>query len=61
MKNTKTKQQRLDYFAGLVMQSLILKSKENAHLLDKVSIKQICFMSIQFAEEIINQIDNGKI
>ena len=61
MKNQKTKNERLDYFAGLAMQSLIAKNKQGSGYIDKVNIGYICFEAIMFAEEMIKQIDNGQI
>lgn len=61
MKNLKTKQERMDYFAGLAMQSMIAKSKENVIFIDQNNIKQMCFIAIEFAKEMIKQIDNEQI
>jgi len=60
MKNTKTKQQRLDYFAGLAMRSLILRVEQNT-CIDKKEIEPLCFTAIEFAKEIIKQLDNEQI
>jgi hypothetical protein len=61
MKNTKTKQERLEYIAVIAMQSLIAKSKQSSGYIDKINIGNICFEAIMFAEEMIKQIDNGQI
>lgn len=60
MKNTKTKQQRLDYFAGLAMQSLIARIDKNVCIEDK-TVQSLTFIAIEFAKEIIKQIDNEQI
>ena len=60
MKNTKTKQQRLDYFAGLAMQSLIERIDKNVCIEDK-TVQSLTFIAIEFAKEIIKQIDNEQI
>jgi hypothetical protein len=61
MKNQKTKQERLEYIAVIAMQSLIAKSQKSSGYIDKYHIGSICFEAIMFAEEMIKQIDNGKI
>jgi hypothetical protein len=60
MENTKTKKERLDYFAALAMQSLIAKIDKNI-CIDKKQIEPLCFTAIEFAKEIIKQIDNEQI
>jgi hypothetical protein len=60
MKNTKTKQQRLDYFAGLAMQSLIKRIDKNVCIEDNI-VQSLTFTAIEFAKEIIKQIDNEQI
>jgi hypothetical protein len=60
MKNTKTKQQRLDYFAGLAMQSLIERIDKNVCIDDNI-VQSLTFTAIEFAKEIIKQIDNEQI
>jgi hypothetical protein len=60
MKNTKTKQQRLDYFAGLAMQSLIERIDKNVCIEDNI-VQSLTFTAIEFAKEIIKQIDNEQI
>lgn len=61
MKNTKTKQERFDYFAGLAMQSLIAKMEESYKDIEEVDIEIICFVAREFAAEMIKQIDNEQI
>ena len=61
MKNQKTKKERLEYFAALAMQSLIVKNKQGSGYIDKINIGNICFEAIMYAEEMIKQIDNGQI
>lgn len=60
MKNTKTKQQRLDYFAGLAMQSLIERIDKKVCIEDNI-VQSLTFTAIEFAKEIIKQIDNEQI
>lgn len=60
MKNTKTKQQRLDYFAGLAMQSLIARIDKNV-CIEETIVQSLTFTAIEFAKEIIKQIDNEQI
>jgi hypothetical protein len=60
MKNTKTKQQRFDYFAGLAMQSFIATTKENVGNFDEMEIEIICFAAREFAQEMIKQIDENE-
>lgn len=59
MKNTKEQQQRLDYFAGLAMQGLI-QNNQGVYFEENV-IEPICFTAIEFAKEIIKQLDNEQI
>ena len=59
MKNTKEQQQRIDYFAGLAMQSLI-SLNQNVCFEENV-IEPICFTSIEFAKQMIKQLDNEQI
>ena len=56
MKNQKTKNERLDYFAGLAMQSLIAKMEESYKDIEEVDIEIICFVAREFANEMIKQI-----
>lgn len=60
MENQKTKQERLDYFAGLAMQSFIAKTKELVDCFDEDEISIICFAARGFAEEMIKQIDENE-
>jgi hypothetical protein len=62
MKNTKKQieeQKRIDYFAGLAMQSLILINKDICF--EENVIEPICFTSIEFAKQMIKQLDNEQI
>lgn len=59
MKKTKEQQKRIDYFAGLAMQSLI---QLNTNIcFEENIIEPICFTAIKFSKEIIKQIDNEQI
>jgi len=60
MKNQKTKQERFDYFAGLAMQSFIVKIEESVNSFEEVNIEVICFVSREFAKEMIKQIDENE-
>lgn len=61
MKNTKKQieqQKRIDYFAGLAMQSLILINKKELIKRDyKVVSERITFTSIEIANLIVEQLD----
>jgi hypothetical protein len=61
MKKEKTKQQRLDYFAGLAMQSLIAKIEKSYEDLDEDEISVVCYVAKEFGIEMIYQIDNEQI
>ena len=61
MENPKTKQERLEYFAGLAMQSFIAKTQNNFEYFEHKNIKPICFVAIRIAKEMIKQIDNEQI
>ena len=60
MKKTKEQQKRIDYFAGLAMQSLILiyKNDIKCHYY-KVGIENITFKSIEISEFIVEQLDKN--
>lgn len=60
MKNQKTKQERLDYFAGLAMQRLITKIEKSYEDLDEDEISVVCFVAKEFAKEMIYQIDENE-
>lgn len=58
MKNTKEQQKRIDYFAAMAMQSLILINKKEFKKFNyKVITEKICHASIQIANHIVNQLD----
>ena len=61
MKNQKTKKERLEYFAGLAMQSFIAKMEESYEDFEEADIEIICFVAREFAKEMIKQIDNEQI
>lgn len=60
MKNPKTKKERLEYFAGLAMQSFIAKTQNNFEYFEQKNIKPICFVAIRIAKEMIKQIDENE-
>jgi len=60
MKNQKTKQERMDYFAGLAMQSFIAKIEKSYEDLDEDEISVVCFVAKEFAKEMIYQIDENE-
>ena len=60
MKNQKTKKERLEYFAGLAMQSFIVKTQNNYEYFEQKNIKPICFVAIRIAQEMIKQIDENE-
>ena len=60
MKNQKTKQERFDYFAGLAMQSFIVRVDRNSQYVEKHNILNICFFAREFAKEMIKQIDENE-
>lgn len=59
MKNTKEQQKRIDYFAAMAMQSLIGLNQNVCFETDV--IEPLCFTAIEFANEIIKQLDNEQI
>ena len=62
MKNQKTKQERFDYFAGLAMQSLILRIEPKLGIgIEDYIWEPLTFYAIEFAKEMIKQIDNEQI
>jgi len=60
MKNQKTKKERLEYFAGLAMQSFIAKMEESYKDFEELDIEIICFAAREFAQEMIKQIDDNE-
>jgi len=60
MKNPKTKQERFDYFAGLAMQSLILRVDIVVSIQPYI-IDHLACTAIKIAKEMIKQIDNEQI
>ena len=62
MKNQKTKKERLEYFAGLAMQSLILRIEPNLGIgIAEDTWEPLAFYAIEAAKEMIKQIDNEQI
>lgn len=60
MKKTKEQQKRIDYFAGLAMQSLILIYKKDIKCHSyKVGIENIIFKSIEISEFFVKQLDEN--
>jgi len=60
MKNPKTKQERFDYFAGLAMQSFIVRVDRNSQYVDRHNIANICYFAREFAKEMIKQIHENE-
>jgi hypothetical protein len=60
MKNQKTKKERLEYFAGLAMQSLILRVDKVVSIQPYI-IDHLACTAIEIAKGIIKEIDNEQI
>jgi hypothetical protein len=59
MKNPKTKKERLEYFAGLAMQSLILRVDIVVSIQPYI-IDHLACTAIKIAQEMIKQIDENE-